>query len=258
MSLEHLRRIHPCRYAEIGGTRLEYIRTSGSGPTLVMLPGAHGTAESFVHQILAFGSKRDILSINYPGWADVSALANLVVDIAQSLGIQRFDVLGSSLGGYVAQWIAVLHHARVGRVVVGNSFDDPRPSQTATRLSRLVDRTADAVKQEVVERLLADPPSGFRDVMLDLVGTQLPAATIRDRMLAVQRAQPLDGLAPPMCPMLIVECADDPVISLDRRASLRGRYPDAQVATLESGGHYPYLVAPSAYNAALASFLDLR
>lgn len=258
MSLERLRREFAPRHVEIGGTRVEYIRTNGSGPALVMLPGAQGTAESFFHQILAFGGQRDVLSIHFPGWPDMAALADLIVAVTHATGIPRFDLLGSSLGGYLAQWIAVRHRDLVDRVVIGNSFDDPRPAQTPERLSRLLDRSADDVKRDAVERLLAEPPGEFRDVMLDLIGLQFPAELLRQRMLAVQRTTPLDEGAEVACPMLIIECADDPVISPTRRASLRSRYPGARVATLEAGGHYPYLAAPLAYNAALAGFLDLH
>jgi len=257
MSLKQLRRDHPRRQVEVDGTPVEVVRTYGSGPTLLMLPGAQGTAESFVHQILAFGAQRDVLSVHYPGWPDMASLADLIVAVTRALGIRRFDLVGSSLGGYLAQWIAMRHRDCVHRLVVGNSFDDPRPAQTPERLSRLVDRCAEAVKLELVERLLAESPSETRSTMLDLIGVQLSAEMLRDRMLAVQRAAPLDEGAQVASAMMIIESADDPVISQGRRASLRGRYPAAQVVTLTTGGHYPYLSTPHAYNAALAQFLLL-
>jgi len=59
-------------------------------------------------------------------------------------------------------------------------------------LSRLLDRSADNVKREAEERLLAEPPGAFRDVTLDLVGHQFSAEMLRDRKLAVQSMAPLD------------------------------------------------------------------
>lgn len=56
----------------------------------------------------------------------------------------------------------------------------------------LLDRSADNVKREAEERLLAEPPGAFRDVMPDLVGHQFSAEMLRDQMLAVQSMAPLD------------------------------------------------------------------
>gem|GEM_PF-5314369 len=48
------------------------------------------------------------------------------------------------------------------------------------------------MKREAEERLLAEPPGAFRDVMPDLVGHQFSAEMLRDQMLAVQSMAPLD------------------------------------------------------------------
>lgn len=257
-SLQQLRRTYPLERIAVDGVDIEFLRTRGEGPPLVMLPGALGTAESFVHPLLAFGARRDIVSINYPGRDDIAALADLVVACAGKLGIRRFDVLGTSLGGYLSLWIAARHAACVDRLVIGNSFHDPGPSQTPERRARLENRSAEAVKLEVLERTLAEPPGEFREVMLDLVGIQSPAAMVRARMLAVQRVQPLEEGARAPDRMLVIECADDPLIAPSRRAALRLRYPEAEVVGLACGGHYPYLVTPQAYLAAVGPFLGLR
>jgi pimeloyl-ACP methyl ester carboxylesterase len=57
--------------------------------------------------------------------------------------------------------------------------------------------------------------------------------------------------------VLIVECDNDPLIPAPMRAALRAGHPRARVAVVEGGGHYPYLLRPEAYNAAVGGFLGL-
>lgn len=258
MTLAQLRQTYPKQTIDVGGTPVEIVRTRGTGPALLMLPGAQGTAESFFHQLLAFGSQRDMLSINYPGLDDMARLADLVAALADTQGIGAFDIVGSSLGGYVAQWVAARHPARVNRVVVGNSFHDPRPSQSAEKLASLENRSAEQVKLEILERLLATPASEFREVMLDLMGVQQSAAGLRNRMLAVQRAAVLQGAALDQERLLLVECDNDPLIPPSSRQAAREHYPRARVVAISGGGHYPYILRMPDYNEALGSFLGLQ
>ena len=258
MTLAQLRQTYPRETIDVGGDPVEFVRTHGAGPALLMLPGAQGTAESYFKQLLAFGAQRDMLSINYPGMNDMARLADLVVAVADAQGVGAFDLVGSSLGGYVAQWVAARHPGRVNRVVVGNSFHDPRPSQSPERLASLENRSAEQVKLEILERLLATPDSEFRQVMLDLMGVQQTAAGLRSRMLAVQRAAVLEGAAPDQDRLLLVECDNDPLIPPATRQAARAHYAHARVVNVAGGGHYPYILKAQAYNEALDEFLGLR
>lgn len=257
MTLAQLRSTYPRQTIEAAGTAVEIVRTRGAGAPLLMLPGAQGTAESFYPQLLAFGGRRDIVSINYPGMDDLARLADLVVAVADSQGIGRFDLVGSSLGGYLAQWVAARHPGRVDRLVVGNSFHDPRPSQSPERLAALEGRIAEQVKLEALERLLAAPDSEFRQTMLDLMGVQQSASGLRNRMLAVQRAAVLQG--PPVDPsrLLIIECDNDPLIPASTRQATREHYAASRVVNIAGGGHYPYILKAAEYNAAVGAFLGI-
>jgi maspardin len=257
MTLTQLRETYPRQTIDAGGTSVEVVRTRGAGPALLLLPGAQGTAESFYRQLLTFGRTRDMVSINYPGLEDMSQLADLVLAVADAEGIGTFDIVGSSLGGYVAQWVAARHPGRVTSLIVGNSFHDPRPSQNPEKLASLANRSAEQVKLEILERLLGTPDSEFRQVMLDLMGVQQTAAGLRNRMLAVQRAAVLEDAVLDQVRLLLIECDNDPLIPASSRQAARAHFPHANVASIPGGGHYPYILQAEAYNQALAAFLGM-
>lgn len=259
MTLEQLRATWPVTVQQADGQDVEIIRTrtrARGGTPVLLLPGAQGTAESWFRQLLAWGHTRDMLCVNYPGLTDPATLADLVLAVADAQGLGRFDLIGSSYGGYLAQWIAARHGARVRRVVIGNSFHDPRPAQAPDRLAALQAKSADEVKAEAMGRLESAPDSPFRQVMLELVGRCQSAEQLRGRMLAVQMAPPAPAPQLPDDRLMLVECDNDPLISAPMREAIRARYPGAVHCAISGGGHYPYILRADAYNDAVAQFLD--
>lgn len=242
---------------DIDGASVEITRTHGAGTPLIMLPGAQGTSETFYQQILAWGARRDVVSINYPAGKNASSQAAFLLRLIKSLGIENFDILGTSYGAYLAQWIALASPVSVSRLVLGNGFCDPRPAQTAEKLQHLESSTAEAIKEEVVVRLEKSPESELRSAMIDLIGQKQSPQAVRDRMLAVQRADIVPVLVFPGSHMLLIDCDNDPLISPEMRESMRQRYPEAQHSTIAGGGHYPYISTPDAYNRIVESFLSL-
>lgn len=241
----------------VQGDDLEVVRTGGGGTPVLLLPGAQGTAEIWFHQLLAWGGHRELVAVTYPALTDGPALADRVIAVADALGAHQVDMVGTSLGGYVAQWAAVRHPRRIGRLVIGNSFCDPAPAQSPEKRQALEDRTAAAIKDETLARLQAAPDTALKAVQLDLVGNRQSAELLRSRMLAVQLAQPVPALGVDDDHILILECDDDPLIPPSMRAALREAHPHARQVALPTGGHFPYVTQPAAYNAAVGRFLDL-
>jgi pimeloyl-ACP methyl ester carboxylesterase len=255
MTLDDLRAAWPASSLRAAGHDLEVVRTAGAGMPVILLPGAQGTAETFYKQLLAWGGRRPLVSVTYPALTDSAALADVVAAVGDALDAERFDLVGTSLGGYIAQWVAVRHPQRVNRLVIGNSFCDPAPAQSPEKRQAL-DRDADAIKAEALARVAAAPDGELKTVQLELMGRCQPAETLRARMLAVQLAVPVPPLGVPGNRILLVECDDDPLIPPPMRAALRAKHPDARHEALPRGGHYPYILQAEAYAAAVGPFLS--
>jgi pimeloyl-ACP methyl ester carboxylesterase len=56
-------------------------------------------------------------------------------------------------------------------------------------------------------------------------------------------------------PVMIIESANDPLISLALRRLLKRTYPSARVHTFGAVGHFPYVNEPQSYTAVLEEFL---
>jgi pimeloyl-ACP methyl ester carboxylesterase len=255
------------RAVRVGGLLWKVIETRGKkgGPTLVMLPGTLGTAAIFKEPMERLGTRVRMLSLTYPLIDDIGRLADSLAALMDQLGITKASIVGSSLGGFLAQHFAARHPQRVEQLILGNTLCDPG-------LTRRI------VQRQPVEDLRAAPATRHRDMVLASVrswpetepavkklkallidsGTRLlsPRA-MKARVLAVQAAPAVPVLAIPGARITIIDCEDDPLLPRAVQDDVVKRYPGAWHARLKTGGHYPYVVRPDAYCAVLERALGL-
>jgi len=116
-------------------------RTWGEGPLLVLLHGFTQTAGCWGAFGTELGRTHTILAVDLPGHggsaatsADLDESAELVLE---AIGLERFDLLGYSLGGRVALTAALAAPERVRHlVVIGATAGIEDPEQAAGRRRR--------------------------------------------------------------------------------------------------------------------------
>lgn len=113
-------------HAFVNGVSL-YYEIHGSGRPLVLLHGGVQASEAFGPNLAALAAKRQVIAVHLRGHGhtpDVDRplrfedLADDVAALAADLGLKKVDVMGYSLGGGVAQQVAIRHPDLVDRLVV--------------------------------------------------------------------------------------------------------------------------------------------
>lgn len=115
--------------AAVDGTRLAaWTLGAGPGRPLLLIPGQAVDHRSWrlAAPVLAEGRMLVLVDHRGTGASDRSVspafstrdLASDLVRVLDTAGLDRVDVLGHSMGGRVAQWFAVDHPDRVGRLVL--------------------------------------------------------------------------------------------------------------------------------------------
>lgn len=138
------------RVARAGGERIAWY-DRGSGPPLVMAMGTGSTMAEWDPALLArLARGRRLIVFDYPGvgWSSglprgrtsFAALADTVARLLPAIGVERADVLGWSMGGFVAQQLAVRHPERVRALVLAGT----NPGGAATVLGPLADQEIDS------------------------------------------------------------------------------------------------------------------
>ncbi|MEY8840599.1 alpha/beta fold hydrolase, partial [Cribrihabitans sp. XS_ASV171] len=116
---------HPEQRFEREGRDWGYI-DCGEGPALLLIPGTLGRADIFWQQIEALQDHLRIIAVSYPASGGVADWAGDLVALLDRLGIDTATVLGSSLGGYLAQYMASAAPARVTALVAANTLHSVR------------------------------------------------------------------------------------------------------------------------------------
>lgn len=125
----------------VDGTRL-YFRSTGSGPPLVMLHGLGGTHQDWEYQIPVFARHFEVIAPDFRGHGGsdrsghygVAQFAADTWQLLDELHVQRFNLLGYSMGGAVALQMALDRPERVERLVLSNTLSSFRTDTLAKRI----------------------------------------------------------------------------------------------------------------------------
>ena len=113
-----------------------YYEEAGAGPPLVLLHGLGASLEDWEGQVPEFSRQFRVITPDLRGFGrsarghrgmSIAQLAQDVRGLLDHLGVREFDLVGYSMGGAVAQQIALDRSQTVRRLVIANSVPTFRP-----------------------------------------------------------------------------------------------------------------------------------
>lgn len=246
------------RVLAVGPDRAEWrLRdTGGSGVPLLLLPGSLGTADVFVRQLLDPPGGARVIAVDYPAGANPVPLAAGLWSLLDTLGIGRAHVLGSSFAAFWLQHAAFLEPNRLGTLFLCCGFVDGSAvaGNPLFDLSALQSMDGETLKAQWVGRLAVAQPTPLSSLQSLLLAEQ-PGETLRSRLLGAAEAMAALPV-PAVVRTVLLEGSDDPLIPQPARAALRAHIAHAETLVIESGGHYPHVIAPDAFGQAVADRLS--
>jgi pimeloyl-ACP methyl ester carboxylesterase len=144
-------------HADINGVSL-YYEEQGTGEPLVLLHGGLGAGAGFEAIMPTLCAGRRVITVDlqaHGGTADVDRplrpeiMAGDIAALIEHLGLPRADVMGYSLGGFVALRTAIQHPQRVRRLVlvsIGFRRDGSHP-EVVEAMDRFAPEMADMLAQ---------------------------------------------------------------------------------------------------------------
>lgn len=262
-SLFESRQDYPLSRIDVGGRIWSY-RTAGEGPeAVVFLHGFGGSSDIWWQQMRALEDRYVVIAMNYGRVRSLDEAAAGVRAAMDAEGIDRAHIVGTSLGGYLAQFFASRSPERVHSLVLANTFPPGPWIRSAVRVRGAL---APVLPTWVLKSMLR------RSVVRDVYPASGNSALVRDYLVeqahSMSRSEYLTRIrllggdydAPAIggdqLPTLIVEADNDPLVPLEARESLKSTYPQARVVTLAEVGHFPYLNRPALYTRTLEAFFD--
>ena len=125
----------------IDGARMDYIRFGSGARVLILLPGlgdglrtVAGTALPMALLYRKFSKRYTVYAFSrrepLAAGCTTRDMANHQAKAMEALGIGRADILGVSMGGMIAQWLAIDHPERVGKLILTVTCPEPNPILT--------------------------------------------------------------------------------------------------------------------------------
>ena len=240
---------------------------------LLLVHGFGGSREDFTEWLPAFSAAGwEAVAVQLPGHGSVggpyslSAFASWVLEQADGLGWDRFVLFGHSMGGMVAQLVALSEGAagRLDGLVLMGTTHGPIPVErelveagkavvAAGGMAALVEAQRDRPDTPAHERLLATRP-GYREFMEAKALAMDPEMWLAmvDEML--DQPDRLDALRSVALATLVVVGEQDEF--RDDCERIAGAMPAAQFAVIPDAGHSPQFEAPEHWWLVMSSFLE--
>jgi 3-oxoadipate enol-lactonase len=258
------------RFADLRASRTAY-EIQGSGSAILLVHGAEANRESFSALSLALSSQTAVPlcvvsydqrecgdTVSDGGPHGIPDLASDGVELMGRLGFERFAVMGTSLGGRIAQALAIAFPERVEALCLVNTWPLDRTlaqlnpagvdrlrrlreglPATALELAAMFYTPAHAARHPALARRFAHPKSGSRRGALALEVHALAPARIR---------------APTLC----IAGEEDQVVPIAVMRALADCIDHAAFEAVPDVGHSMAVQAPDALAALIAHFLSRR
>lgn len=265
-------------YIDTSHARLAYVETAGAGLPLLMIHGNSTSHQVFRNQLDgAIGAKHRCIAFDLPGHGasedaadpdlsyNMKGYAAAAIELMRALGIERYAVLGWSLGGHIALDMMAQTQALAGVMITGS------PPITQGKGAVAEGFAGDIEHSIASKQILSDEeidvfahntcgPNAPYDPFLKEAVTRCDGRA-RSLMIAKlacgvgENQQHLAVNAP--VPLAIVNGAEDAFIHNEFIARLPYRNLwDKKVHDLAGIGHAPFWEAPETFDAYLSRFLN--
>jgi pimeloyl-ACP methyl ester carboxylesterase len=241
-------------HVEVDGFRIRYL-TAGGGAPLVHLHGAGGLRLSPSHHLLA--ERHRVIAFEMPGFgasaenkttADQADLARTMAKAAGALGLDRFNLWGTSFGGKTALWLAAQAPERVSALVL------EAPAAIRAPGGRAPSGTPDQVARMLFAHPERVPPMPPVDPAI-----QAQTARFVGRLRGPERDPKLEALMPGLqIPTLVLFGTVDRVISPQMGRHYKTLLPNCNLILVYDAGHAIATDRPEAFCEAVGDFLERR
>ncbi|MGH7914894.1 MAG: alpha/beta fold hydrolase [Candidatus Binataceae bacterium] len=259
--------------ARISGVELAYV-LRGNGAPLVMIHGAQGDQSMFAYlasecaanfRVLTFDQRGSGLSEKPDIDYSVAMLADDTAALMDHVGFSPAHVVGVSMGGMIAQELALRHPRKVRSLVLGcTTAGGPKAIQTegnalaaaySTRPMSAEERGTALAQAVYSKGHLVRHPEIIAAMIEARRQRPIDPIALGHRMKALSDHDTYDRLPQITCPTLVITGKEDALIPWENSRLLAERIPGATLEILDPAGHCFWLEQPEESRDAIVRFL---
>jgi 3-oxoadipate enol-lactonase len=183
------------------------------------------------------------------------------LQVLDEAGVDAADVVGASLGGMIAQELAVAAPERVRRLVLccttaGGADGLPMPAVTVQLFAEAATLAPEVALRRFVENALgSDPPAELvEEIYRRRLANPPDPAGWQSQAAAGMTFPGVDGRI--AAPTLVLHGTEDNVVATGNAEVLAARIPDARVELFEGAGHLFFWEEPDGFVRIVEEFLS--
>ena len=259
------------KYVTLSHGRTRYLEAGTGEPTILLHGvGYTGGGDSWFLNIGPLAEKVRVLAVDFLGWGlgdrldleySFAYLVDFVRELQDALGIEKSNIVGHSMGGWIASLFAYESPNRVNKLVLvasGGTATRTLPSMTEFKAP-----SRDDIKARLQKTVKA--PGVDLDQIADqqVERTKIPGALeayqkiLRhmNNPLTRQRYNTLRRLPLITAPTLVVWGRQDSTNALEMGETTARLIPNARLAVIEDCDHFVPTEKPDEFNKVLLEFL---
>jgi pimeloyl-ACP methyl ester carboxylesterase len=259
-----------------GAIEINY-ESVGQGEPLLLIMGFAMPGAAWTPMLPMLNSFRCVFFDNRgTGYSDkpdgpytIEQMAEDTSNLMRAIGIPRARVFGVSMGGMIAQELALAHPEQVEKLVLGCTaaggptakFPAPEVFQALMEGSMMMGANPERGLDVVLPLLFPEPfikahPEA-KQMLLAAVQTMppTPAESITRTMAGIAPFNAYDRLDRIKCPVLIVHGDADVLIPVENAHLIKGRIRHAELYIIPGAGHAFFAVEPIAVPKRIVEFL---
>ena len=262
------------RFEYSDGETVEYI-DAGSGDALVWVPGADGPKETFRYQLPSLARRYRVVSADlrreFPADEDIDRFADDLAELIEARGVERFVLIGTSLGSAISIRFASRFPERLRGLVLCNpvarvSYDHVGLNRSVlTPLAMVTTRyLPTGLSRELARHwsrlgvwIYDDSPG--RDALIEyalFTGPRTVPPSVSDRRVGCVRGvdlrPELDDIA---VPALVVKGPGDAYCPVEWALEIAERLRNGEYVSIPGTGHCSHISRPGAFNETLETWL---
>ena len=249
-------------------TSIDY-DVQGDGPPLVLVNGLGFGRWVWFKQIPAFSRHFQTITFDVRGERDlgngVADLTDEVVALLDHLGVGKTHVLGTSLGGFVAQELALARPDLVDRLVLvctsyGRRGPEAMSPGALADMMGLGTFSAEAAARKALEAATgeayrAEKPEEFEEIVHWRLADSPSAASYYGQARAGARFDLSRDVGHITSPTLVIHGSQDRYVPPANARALADAIPDAKLRVLEDAGHLVFIERFADVNREVVRFL---
>ncbi len=251
-----------------------YYEVHGSGEPLLLIMGLGANATGWEMQIPDFSRELRVIAFDNRGSGrsdkpkepyTIPQMADDAAGLLEALGIFSTHVYGMSMGGMIAQEMALRHPQRLRTLVLGSTMaGGPKAVMAGPQLIQQWASTAILPLEQAVEtgltflysdEFIARNKERLVKRALELAHLMPPIDALQRQFMAITQFDSYGRLHQIQAPTLIITGTEDKIVPAENSRILAERIPGARLVELEGAGHGFLAEKAEEANAAVMDFL---